>query len=451
MVSVPTDFSRIDTRTAIGDDEPFGNSGRPGRGIAIRTPRGPLITLVTRFVWRFGLFCLLTSPVWALPSVALPQAEGLVQPWVQNQATNWALVMFLSSLGGGLALILLGAYPGLLVTLGVLMSITGIGLAVPLAWLIADLWLRKRNVDPDHVYLGLGAGGNRRIGVALVLLAGLWVAAMRVGLPYRFHIPVGVDVAVFGAMPLVWLGVLGLAWDGLPTLKPRRRGDSVEAMLAQIRSAPPRKLAQPSVVEPAQLSDLVLPERTLSQVRALVRIIAEPDAARAAGIEAPVGAILVGPPGTGKTLVARAIAGECGRQALAFSGASLSSKWIGESTERISDMFRQARATAPCVLILDELDGIAPARQGDPSNSAAQRDFAQRINEILQQLEGVGGSLAGVFVIGATNHLDAIDPAVRSRLSQHISIPCRTKPTGPRSCGAISRSTLRSRRRRLRT
>jgi transitional endoplasmic reticulum ATPase len=194
-------------------------------------------------------------------------------------------------------------------------------------------------------------------------------------------------------------------------------------MLAQIRSARPRKLAQPSVVEPAQLSDLVLPARTLSQVRALVRIIAEPDAARAAGIEAPVGAILVGPPGTGKTLVARAIAGECGRQALAFSGASLSSKWIGESTERISDMFRQARAAAPCVLILDELDGIAPARQGDPSNSAAQRDFAQRINEILQQLEGVGGSLAGVFVIGATNHLDAIDPAVRSRLSQHISIP----------------------------
>lgn len=441
----------VETHTTF-DDDPPGYTWRSGRVFRVGGPRGPLLKLVTRFLWRFGLFCVLTSPVWALPIIGLPQAEGLSQSWVQNYATDLAAAMFLASLGAGLTLVLLGTRPGWLLLPAIAVAMVGFGavtdqnigiwglnghsdqshpigyallsliVGVCVAAFLADTWLRKRGLDPNTVHVGLRPGESRRVGIALLLLAGLWVAAMRVGLPYRLHIPVSVAVAIWVPIPLGWLGLLGLSWHILPRLQTRH-----ELYLAESKpramSVPARKLAQPSIVEPAHLSDLVLPERTLSQVRALVRIIAEPEAARTVGIEAPTGAILVGPPGTGKTLVARAIAGECGRRALAFTGSSLSSKYVGESTERTSDMFKQARAAAPCVLILDELDGIAPARQGDPSNSAAHRDFAQRINEILQQLEGVGGSLSGVFVIGATNHLDAIDPAVRSRLSQHISIP----------------------------
>jgi transitional endoplasmic reticulum ATPase len=442
--------AHVETYTTADDDLP-GDARWSGRAVrrSVEGPRGPLLTLVTRFLWRLGLFCVLSSPVWALPIVALPPAEGLTQPWVQNHATYWAIAMFLNSVGVGLALMFLGAHPGWIVAAslvavaaaaGTVVTVTptdrslvygflSLTLGATAAWFIIDAWLRRRKVDPNHVHLGLGVSGSRRTGIALLLLSGVWVAAMRVSLPYHLHIPTSVDVALWGGMPFLWLGLLGIGWHALPQLRTSRERyvDPVEKMVAEARaramSAPAPKLAHPSVVEPAHVSDLVLPERTLSQIRALIRIIAEPDAAHAAGIEPPVGAILDGPPGTGKTLVARAIAGECGRQVLAFTGSSLSSKWVGESTERISDMFRQARAAAPCIVILDELDGIAPARQGDLSNSAAHRDFAQRINEILQQLDGVGGSLSGVFVIGATNHLDAIDPAVRSRLSHHISIP----------------------------
>jgi len=353
----------------------------------------------------------------------------------------------LGSIGIGLALMLIGARPGwlvglaiaavlpvaipMLVTRGmtpsatVALSVVGGVLAVAL---IIDAWFRRRGIDPDRVRLGLGAAGTQRAGIALLLFAGLWIAAIRVSVPYRLHLLVGAETAVWGATWLVWLGVLGIVWDRLPRLRaPRDPAELTDRLWAETkaetRSAPRPMLAQPSVVAPAHLADLVLPDRTLQQIRALVRIIAEPEAGRALGIELPIGAILDGPPGTGKTLVARAIAGECGRRVLAFTGAALSSKWVGESTERIGDMFRQAREAAPCVLVLDELDGIAPARQGDPTNSAAHRDFAQRITEMLQQLEGVSGTLTDVFVIGATNRLDAVDPAVRSRLGHHISIP----------------------------
>jgi len=404
--------------------------------------------LVTRFLWRLGVFCVLSSPLWLLLIVVLPRAEGFTpQLWGVSVEQEAAGIDALGSIGSGLALMLIGTRPG---WLGLLAIAALLPVAIPIlvthsmtqpstvalavvggvlaGALSIDAWLRRRRIDPNQVRVGLGAAGTQRAGIALLLLAGLWVAAIRVSLPYCLHLLVGVKTAVGGAMLLIWLGVLGIVWDRLPQLRtPRDRADLTDRLWAEatarIGSAPRPKLAQPSIVDPAHLADLVLPDRTLQQIRALIRIIAEPEAGRALGIEPPIGAILDGPPGTGKTLVARAIAGECGRRVLAFTGSALSSKWVGESTERISDMFRQAREAAPCVLVLDELDGIAPSRQGDPTNSAAHRDFAQRITEMLQQLEGVGGSLTGVFVIGATNHRDAIDPAVRSRLGHHISIP----------------------------
>jgi len=150
------------------------------------------------------------------------------------------------------------------------------------------------------------------------------------------------------------------------------------------------------------------------------RLIFDPNAGNALGVEVPLGGILHGPPGSGKTLLARVLAGETGRRLLAFDGGALTSMWRGESTQLIRDMFMQARDCTPCILFIDELDGVLPSRA---SLDQWGQDSAQRINQFLQELEGVSSRLTGVFVLGATNHLATIDSAVRSRLSYHVEIP----------------------------
>ena len=116
----------VETHTTF-DDDPPGYTWRSGRVVRVGGPRGPLLTLVTRFLWRFGLFCVLTSPVWALPIMGLPQAEGLSQPWGQNYATTLAAAMFLASLGAGLILVLLGTRPGWLLLPAIAVAIVGFG------------------------------------------------------------------------------------------------------------------------------------------------------------------------------------------------------------------------------------------------------------------------------------------------------------------------------------
>ncbi|GEM_PF-1619755 len=213
-----------------------------------------------------------------------------------------------------------------------------------------------------------------------------------------------------------------------------------ELALRRIRPEPgghATRQAAPSRIAQARFSDLVLPPGIMAELRTLVRLITDPEVGRELGVAPPAGAVLYGPPGTGKTLIARAVAGESGRPVLAFAGAAITSMWLGEGTQLVRDMFRQAREAAPCILFVDELDGVAPSRRPDPGAAAAGagQDATQRINQFLQELEGVGGAAAGVFVVGATNHLDAIDQAVRSRLSYHVAIPL----PGPEERAAILR------------
>ncbi len=178
--------------------------------------------------------------------------------------------------------------------------------------------------------------------------------------------------------------------------------------------------AESRIVEPASWADYVGPAALAAELRTLSRLIFDPNAGNALGVEVPLGGILHGPPGSGKTLLARVLAGETGRRLLAFDGGALTSMWRGESTQLIRDMFMQARDCTPCILFIDELDGVLPSRA---SLDQWGQDSAQRINQFLQELEGVSSRLTGVFVLGATNHLATIDSAVRSRLSYHVEIP----------------------------
>ncbi|KAA6429814.1 MAG: peroxisome biogenesis 6-like [Trebouxia sp. A1-2] len=131
----------------------------------------------------------------------------------------------------------------------------------------------------------------------------------------------------------------------------------------------------------------------------------------AAGLRQRSGVLLYGPPGTGKTLVAKAVATECSINFLSVKGPELINMYIGESERQVREIFARARRAKPCVLFFDELDSLAPAR-GAGADSGGVMDRV--VSQLLAEVDGLqaGASGADLFVIGATNRPDLIDPAL---------------------------------------
>lgn len=139
------------------------------------------------------------------------------------------------------------------------------------------------------------------------------------------------------------------------------------------------------------------------------------------GLSPSKGVLFYGPPGTGKTMLAKAVATEVSANFISVKGPELLSMWFGESESNIRDIFDKARAAAPCVVFLDELDSIAKSR----GVSAGDSGGADRVvNQLLTEMDGMNAK-KNVFVIGATNRPDQIDPALLrpGRLDQLIYVP----------------------------
>jgi len=140
------------------------------------------------------------------------------------------------------------------------------------------------------------------------------------------------------------------------------------------------------------------------------------------GMQPSKGVLFYGPPGCGKTLLAKAIANECQANFVSIKGPELLTMWFGESENNVREVFDKARQASPCVLFFDELDSIARARGGGGSDAGGAGDRV--INQILTEIDGVGVK-KNVFVIGATNRPDILDPAIMrpGRLDQLVYIP----------------------------
>lgn len=140
------------------------------------------------------------------------------------------------------------------------------------------------------------------------------------------------------------------------------------------------------------------------------------------GMSPSRGVLFYGPPGCGKTLMAKAVANECQANFISVKGPELLTMWFGESEANVREVFEKARAAAPCVLFFDELDSIAQARGNSMGDASGAGDRV--MNQLLTEMDGIGAK-KNVFIIGATNRPDIIDPALMrpGRLDQLIYIP----------------------------
>ncbi|MEM3661992.1 MAG: CDC48 family AAA ATPase [Sulfolobales archaeon] len=166
----------------------------------------------------------------------------------------------------------------------------------------------------------------------------------------------------------------------------------------------------------------------LEEVKERLREIVElpmrhPEIFRHLGIEPPKGILLYGPPGVGKTLLAKALANEVGAYFIAINGPEIMSKFYGESEQRLREIFEEARKNAPAIIFIDEIDAIAPKRS-EVIGEVEKRVVAQLLT-LMDGLQGRGD----VIVIGATNRIHAVDPALRrpGRFDREIEIPLPDK------------------------
>jgi transitional endoplasmic reticulum ATPase len=157
----------------------------------------------------------------------------------------------------------------------------------------------------------------------------------------------------------------------------------------------------------------------LRRIREMVELpLKHPELFDRMGISAPKGVLLFGPPGTGKTLIAEAVANESGASFYSIRGPEIVSKFYGESEERLRKIFKDAEEKAPSIIFFDEIDSIAPNRDGNI------REFErQLVAQLLTMMDGMGGR-GNVIVIGATNRESSIDPALRrpGRFDREIEI-----------------------------
>lgn len=140
----------------------------------------------------------------------------------------------------------------------------------------------------------------------------------------------------------------------------------------------------------------------------VVEFLSAPHKFEAVGGKIPKGVLLVGPPGTGKTLLAKAVAGESGVPFFHLSGSDFVEMFVGVGASRVRDMFEQAKKNAPCIIFIDEIDAVGRNRNSG-FNSNDERE--NTLNALLVEMDGFNDN-EGIIIIGATNRVDVIDPAL---------------------------------------
>src|SRR6184192_3218927 len=188
-----------------------------------------------------------------------------------------------------------------------------------------------------------------------------------------------------------------------------RRAGNVQGVLGAFGRSRARRY------EPAgtrvTFADVAGIDEAKAELTEIVEFLKKTDKYRRLGGRIPRGVLLSGPPGTGKTLLARAVAGEADVPFFSMSASEFVEAIVGVGASRVRDLFAQAKAAAPAIVFIDELDAIGRARGGNIAGLGGSDEREQTLNQILTEMDGFDSS-TGVIVIGATNRPDVLDPAL---------------------------------------
>jgi len=150
-------------------------------------------------------------------------------------------------------------------------------------------------------------------------------------------------------------------------------------------------------------------EQAKLELTEVVDFLKNADRFTAIGAKIPKGVLLVGPPGTGKTLLAKAVAGEAGVPFFSISGSEFVEMFVGVGASRVRDLFEQAKANAPCIVFIDEIDAVGRQRGAGLGGGNDERE--QTLNQLLTEMDGFEGN-TGIIIIAATNRPDVLDSAL---------------------------------------
>ena len=171
--------------------------------------------------------------------------------------------------------------------------------------------------------------------------------------------------------------------------------------------------------------DVAGQEGAKQEVQEIVDFLKNPQKYTELGGKIPKGALLVGPPGTGKTLLAKAVAGEANVPFFSMSGSDFVEMFVGVGASRVRDLFQQAKAKAPAIIFIDEIDAVGRARGKNP-NMGGNDERENTLNQLLTEMDGFGTN-SGVIILAATNRVDILDNALlragRFDRQIHVDLP----------------------------
>ncbi len=220
-------------------------------------------------------------------------------------------------------------------------------------------------------------------------------------------------------MLVPWLVFLGLLLWFMQRVGKRMGGGlgGGGGELQRFLGAPSKEATIPDVT----FNDVAGQENAKREVQELVDFLRSPQRYRKLGAEVPRGVLLMGAPGTGKTLLAKALAGEAGVPFYSISGSEFIEVYVGVGASRVRHLFKAAKANAPSIIFVDELDSVGRTRGTGLGGGHDERE--QTLNQILAELDGFEGHEA-VIVLAATNRPDVLDPALLrpGRFDRHVTL-----------------------------
>ena len=216
----------------------------------------------------------------------------------------------------------------------------------------------------------------------------------------------GVASSPFGSLLLIWMIPLGLLFLFSWILMRRVSGGAGAQAMGFGKSK--AKLV-PEAGTGVDFTDVAGCDEAKEELQEMVEFLRNPERYTTLGAKIPKGVLLLGPPGTGKTLLARAVAGEAGVPFFSISGSDFVEMFVGVGAARVRDLFEQAKAKAPCIVFVDEIDAVG--RQRGVAMGMVNDEREQTLNQLLSEMDGFEAN-SGVILLAATNRPEILDRAL---------------------------------------